>query len=334
MTFVRHVSILCFVEGCHGNVAAAETHLKGLVNAVDLLSPSDGDFPTTLSVGEELANRYLIFTHYSFQGFKSRIVSSAALRRIFTQENVAEFSDFLSLVFDWRAQKIGNLEKRLGAMRMMPFFFAAPPPDSEFHDIDASSMVECLKTLTATILFTIDDHTKYDPSWEWIEGSESRLLYETVKAHFASLSEPEEETPRLSTSWSSMCVASGLYLHSVLGIWYGGEPMEPRVFRRFLSILMRDVDRNVYQIRSPDSSDLWFWKTFLGAYSIAKLQSGVALKDMEEFEKCFDRLIDTWSRVCGVEEWEEAQARLAGITWPLGQSQGLAQRVWEKATRR
>ena len=76
MTFVRHVSILCFVEvcdtfatcrpiltmpqGCHGNVAAAETHLKGLVGAVDLLSPSDGNFLNSLSVGEELANRYLI----------------------------------------------------------------------------------------------------------------------------------------------------------------------------------------------------------------------------------------------------------------------------------
>ncbi|WAO96623.1 Zn(2)-C6 fungal-type domain-containing protein [Fusarium falciforme] len=222
MTFVRHVSILCFVEGCHGNVAAAETHLKGLVNAVDLLSPSDGSFPNSLSVGEELANRYLIFTHYSFQGFKARIVSSAALQKIFTQENVAEFSDFLSLVYDWREQRIGNLEKRLGAMRMMPFFFAVLPSDAKFYDIDASAMVECLKSLTATILFTSDDNTVYDPSWEWIEGSESRLLYETVKAHFASLSEPQEddssETLRLSTSWSSMCVATGLYLHSALGI--------------------------------------------------------------------------------------------------------------------
>ncbi|RSL62855.1 hypothetical protein CEP54_005504 [Fusarium duplospermum] len=335
MTFVRHVSILCFVEGCHGNVAAAETHLKGLVDAVDLLSPSDGNFPNSLSVGEELANRYLIFTHYSFQGFKARIVSSAAMQKIFTQENVAEFSDFLSLVYDWREQRIGNLDKRLGAMRMMPFFFAVLPPDAKFYDIDASPMVECLKTLTATILFTSDDDTTYDPSWEWIEGSESRLLYETVKAHFASLSEPQEghsSETRLSTSWSSMSVATGLYLHSALGIWHAGESLEPRVFRRFLSILMRDVDRNVHRIRSSALSDLWFWKTFLGAYSIAKLQSSAPQKDMGEFERCFDRLIGTWSRVCGVDKWEDAYARLVNITWPLGQSQDLAEKVWKKAT--
>ncbi|EEU41680.1 uncharacterized protein NECHADRAFT_87630 [Fusarium vanettenii 77-13-4] len=342
MTFVRHVSILCFVEGCHGNVAAAETHLKGLVNAVDLLSPSDSNFPNTLSVGEELANRYLIFTHYSFQGFKARIVSSAALQKIFTQENVAEFSDFLSLVYDWREQRIGNLDKRLGAMRMMPFFFAVLPPEAKFYDIDASSMVECLKSLTATILFTSDDHITYDPSWEWIEGSESRLLYETVKAHFASLSEPQDdgnvhdddssETPRLSTSWSSMCVATSLYLHSALGIWYAGESLEPCMFRRFLSILMRDVDRNVHQIRSPSLSHLWFWKTFLGAYSIAKLQSCGSQKDVGEFEKCFDRLISTWSRVCGVDKWKDAKARLVNITWPLGHSLDLAEKVWKKAT--
>ncbi|KAJ4220873.1 hypothetical protein NW759_006943 [Fusarium solani] len=221
-------------------------------------------------------------------------------------------------------------------MRMMPFFFAVLPPDAKFYDIDASPMVECLKSLTATILFTSDDNTAYDPSWEWIEGSESRLLYETVKAHFASLSEPQDEdppeTPRLSTSWSSMCVATGLYLHSALGIWYAGESLEPRMFRRFLSILMRDVDRNVHQIRSPSLSDLWFWKTFLGAYSIAKLQSCALQKDVGEFERCFDRLIGTWSRVCGVDKWEDAQARLVNITWPLGQSQGLAEKVWKKAT--
>lgn len=221
-------------------------------------------------------------------------------------------------------------------MRMMPFFFAVLPPDSKFYDIDASPMVECLKSLTATILFTSDDHTVYDPSWEWIEGSESRLLYETVKAHFASLSEPQDEnppeTPRLSTSWSSMCVATSLYLHSALGIWYAGESLEPCMFRRFLSILMRDVDRNLHHIRSSSLSDLWFWKTFLGAYSIAKLQSHTPKKDLEEFERCFDRLIGTWSRVCGIDKWEDARARLVNVTWPLGQSQDLAERVWKKAT--
>lgn len=250
---------------------------------------------------------------------------------------MAEFSDFLSLVYDWRAQKIGNLEKRLGAMRMMPFFFAVMPPDAKFYDIDASPMVECLKTLTDTILFTNDDQTVCDPSWEWIEGSESRLLYETVKAHFASLSEPQDddssETPRLSTSWSSMCVATDLYLRNALGIWHAGESVEPRVSRRFLSILLRDVDRNVHHIRSPTLSDMWFWKTFLGAYSIAKSQSRAPKEAVVEFERCFDRLIGTWSRVCGIRKWEDARARLVNITWPLGQSKDLAEKIWDKAIR-
>lgn len=316
------------------------------MNAVDLLSPSDGAFPARMSVGEELANRYLILlvfirpyaltvtdllsTHYSFQGFKARIGSSAALQKLFTQQNVAEFSDFLSLVHDWRAQKIGNLEMRLSAMRMMPFFFAGMPADAKFYDIDASPMVECLKTLTATMLFVNDGDAVYDPNWVWIEGSESKLLYETVKAHFASLSESQDDASetRLSTSWSSMCVATGLYLHSVLGI--SGDTLEPRVFRRFLSLLLRDVDRNVYRVRYSTLSDLWFWKTFLGAYSIAKLQTR---EDVGDFERGFDRLIGTWSRACGIKQWEDARARLGNITWPWGQSQDLAEEVWNKATR-
>ena len=104
------------------------------------------------------------------------------------------------------------------------------------------------------------------------------------------------------------------------------------MFRRFLSILMRDVDRNVHQIRSPDLSDLWFWKTFLGAYSIAKIRPCSLQKEVGEFEKCFDRLIGTWSRVSGVVKWKDAQARLVNITWPLGQSLDLAEKVWKKAT--
>ena len=79
MTFIRHVSILSFIEvfliffmriamiwlltkkkTSYGNVGDTEAHVNGLINAVHLLSPLDEDFGNRTSLDEELANRYLL----------------------------------------------------------------------------------------------------------------------------------------------------------------------------------------------------------------------------------------------------------------------------------
>ncbi|KAG8672377.1 hypothetical protein FPOAC1_005644 [Fusarium poae] len=60
MTFIRHVSILCFIEASYGNVGDTEAHINGLTDAVNLLSPLDDDFGNRTGLEEELANRYLL----------------------------------------------------------------------------------------------------------------------------------------------------------------------------------------------------------------------------------------------------------------------------------
>ncbi|KAF4982467.1 hypothetical protein FZEAL_1921 [Fusarium zealandicum] len=239
MTFIRHVSILCLLDGCRGDVAAAETHLDGLANAVQLLSPLDDGFLTRCGLDEELANRYLIF-------FKARIQGSDTLTNMFRRGNTAEFSDFMTLIHDWKAQKVGSLEARLNAMKLLPFFFTTLPPNHKFHEIDGSTMVECLKHSTVSIDIATSEHDKRDPGWVWVEGSESRLLYAIVSSHLTSLFEEGDSiTPedlKLRTSWPSICVASGLYLHSVLELWNRGAPIDAFLFRRFLLLLKRDLD--------------------------------------------------------------------------------------------
>ncbi|KAJ3548704.1 hypothetical protein NM208_g873 [Fusarium decemcellulare] len=329
MTFIRHVSILSFVEGGHGNLAAAETHLDGLANAVDLLSPLGDDFQLRQGVEEELANRYLIL-------FKARVLSSTSLRHMFRRDKTAEFSDFVSLIHHWQTQKIGDLEMRLNAMKLMPFFFAVLPPNFRFHDIDAYPMIECLKNLTISMQVGSGEQKKCDPSWEWIEGSESRLLFATVKSHLTSLRNADDADSRfhpscLNTSWSSICVACGLYLYGVLDVWPAGQPMELRMFRRFLSILMKDLNQNVDDVKSAMFSDLWFWKAFLGACSLAKRQADAYDEVLEGFERAFDGFILKWSRINSVVSWEDAHLRLLGLTWPLSKAQDFAEGVWKRA---
>ncbi|KAM5344247.1 hypothetical protein ACJ41O_012784 [Fusarium nematophilum] len=218
---------------------------------VDQLNPPGDDAYLHPGIDEELAHRYLILAYNSIQGIKGRIQGSGALRQICRGGGTAEFSDLVSLLHRWHDQKIGCLEMRLSAMRMLPFFFAALPSDG-FHDIDGTYMAECLRNLTISTQLATIDHTECDPGWVWMEGSASRLLHATVSSHLTSLFEANgnivSDCPKLPTSWIGISIASGLYLHSVLDIWSTSGPIEPRLLRRFLTMLMRDLDRDAYNM--------------------------------------------------------------------------------------
>ncbi|RGP77212.1 hypothetical protein FLONG3_4727, partial [Fusarium longipes] len=224
-----------WTEASYGNVGDTEAHINGLINAVTLLSPLDDGFGNRSGLEEELANRYLLLTHYAYQGFKARILGSDALKNMFRQNNTADFSKFVSLIHLWKTQNVGHLEMRLNAMKLLPFFFAILPASTCFHNIDASPLIEHLKHVTTSTQTASKDRYKCDPSWEWIEGSESRLLCATIGSHFSSLFEDEmfssSSCSKYSVSWSGMCAASSLYMHSVLELWDGGKPMEPGLLR-------------------------------------------------------------------------------------------------------
>ncbi|KAM0338122.1 hypothetical protein ACHAPU_011450 [Fusarium lateritium] len=251
------------------------------------------------------------------------------------RKNTAEFSTFVSLIHLWKTQNVGHLEMRLDAMKLLPFFFAALPSTTRFHDIDASPLIECLKHITISTQAAKEDRYKCDPNWEWVEGSESRLLCATIGSHFSSMFEDDMSwalgSCRYRTSWSGMCVVLSLYLHSVLHLWDGGDPMEPRLLRRFLSILRRDLENTIDMLELHESQDFWFWRAFLGAYSIVKHQAQCHDPMLYDLQEAFFGFVKSWKRVTGLALWEEAHHRLVSVAWPVAQAQEPGACVWRSA---
>ncbi|KAF4988101.1 hypothetical protein FGRMN_9967 [Fusarium graminum] len=319
----------------YGNIGETGTHINGLVNAVHLLSPLDENFGQTMRLEEELANRYLLLTYYAYQGFKARISGSDALKNMFRQNNAADFSTFVSLIHLWKTQNVGHLEMRLDAMKLLPFFFAALPSTTKFHDIDASPLIECLKHVTTSTQTAKEDRYKCDPNWEWVEGSESRLLCATIGSHFSSMFEDDLswslDSCKYRTSWSGMCAALSLYLHSVLHLWDGGNPMEPRLLRRFLSILRRDLESSINMLELHESRDFWLWRAFLGAFSIVRHQAQCHDPVLYDLRKAFFGFVMSWKKVTGLALWEEARNCLESVAWPVGQAQEPGAFVWKIA---
>ncbi|KAM0209393.1 hypothetical protein ACHAQI_006439 [Fusarium lateritium] len=320
-------------KASYGNMSDTESHVNGLINAVHLLSPLDDDFGQRSGLEEELANRYLLLTYYAYQGFKARISGSDTLKNMFRQNNTTAFSTFVSLIHFWKTQNIGHLEMRLNAMKLLPFFFAALPSTTQFHDIDASPLIDCLKHVTTSTQTVEEDRYKCDPSWEWIEGSESRLLCATIGFHFSSMFEDDLSSPfsscRYRISWSGMCAASSLYLHSVLDLWNSGSPLEARLLRRFLSILKRNLDQSIDALESHETRDFWFWRAFLGAYSIAKHQAQCHDPTLDYLQEAFSGFVESWKTTTGLTLWQEAHDRLLTVAWPASQTQELGPNLWK-----
>ncbi|KAK7425885.1 hypothetical protein QQZ08_007599 [Neonectria magnoliae] len=304
---------------------------------MDIHSPLDRDFDADLDFDLELANRYLIATYNYVHGIKSRIQGSKTLTNIFRPDRTTNFSKLMSLLHQWHSQGIGGFDMRMKAMRLFPSFFVALPPKTAFYDIDGSPMVECLRTLTKSVQSINFDQGTRDPSWVWTEGSASRLDLAFVSSHMASLFDlggtvvPDHCTgQKLTTSWCGISAVSGLYLHSVLGIWNAGEPIELRLFRRVMLILVRDLYRTIHEVEAFETSDFWFWKVFVAACSLATHWMHADDQTLQRLDRSIKAFIRSWSKAANVVLWEEAELRLMSITWSTSLPQCLAEDVWER----
>ncbi|WXC46226.1 hypothetical protein QX201_005919 [Fusarium graminearum] len=251
------------------------------------------------------------------------------------QNNAAEFSTFVSLIHRWKTQNVGHLEMRLNAMKLLPFFFAILPSSTQFHNIDASPLMEHLQHVTTSTQTASEDRYKCDPSWEWIEGSESRLLCATISSHFSSLFEDDMSSSsasmKYSISWSGMCATSSLYMYSVLELWEGGEAMESGLLRRFLCIMKRDLEDTLGNLGSDDASNFWFWRAFLGLYSITKYQSQSYEPKLDDLADEYRGFVETWKNITGLTRWEDVHQRLISVAWPDRQGHKLEPSVWGRA---
>ncbi|CAM1501264.1 Fc.00g104260.m01.CDS01 [Cosmosporella sp. VM-42] len=342
---VRQIATLCFAECCLGNVATAETHLDGLMTIMDHQPSNPHSSDGAVRVEEELADRYLILTYTFVHGIKSRL-QDMPIGAIDLSEGKTHPSEIRSLMKKWHKEERGGLKNRLTAMRMFPYFFNPLPHTTEFRDIDVTPIIACLKILSDMV--EIRRLNPYLPYGEcsrdliWLEGGATRLLLVVVHAHVESISphtpEPSQEygaRDKLRSSWSGMSASNALYLHSILGLWNAGEPIEDRLHSHVLSILQRDLEQNHFKVssRQTKASDLWFWKAFVGAFSITKRQK-VDTGVVRGRQPTFNNFICDWSKAMAITRWADARARLKRVLWPASfWEDDTVQQMWDAASK-
>ena len=236
-------------------------------------------------------------------------------------------------------EEFHRLNTKLKGMRLIPFFFSPLPPTATFHDIDALKMLDCVVSLTGAVSLRHGGSSSTDaPNRQlvWFEGATMRLMLAFVSTHIESLSErgdagsaPQNPPPLLS-SWSGLTTAVGLYLNAVLGLWNAGEPINPRLHRRVLTILLRDLEGTIHLANSDSlDADLWLWKAFVGSFSLVVAPPATEGGMLHALEATFEGLVCEWSRASGVKDWDEAQASLARIVWPHWfRREELAKALW------
>ena len=254
-------------------------------------------------------------------------------------------SEIQSLMRKWHNEERNGLKLRLKAMRMFPNFFSPLPNTTEFRDIDCSTILECIKALTEVV-----EVRRLNPSLPygecsrdlvWLEGGAARLLLAFVHSHVESMSpqrrnQATEKAPgeKFESSWSGMFIATGLYVLSILGLWNAGEPIEDRLHGRVLSILQRDLKHSYSDPGSKPAaaSDMWFWKAFVGAFSITKRRNFVSGGVVQELQRPFNDFIRHWSRVTNTTRWVDARARLKRVVWPIEfWEDDIVQQLWERS---
>lgn len=248
------------------------------------------------------------------------------------------------LIHEWHIQEATGLTLRLKIMRLFPFFFSPHPPGTQFRDIDARPIIVCLKDITELSDMRYPGSSKaganVTPYQLWDSGGPSRLLSVVVSAHLDSFSSHSKHSAsrqpkRMMSSWSGVCVVVGMYLTSVLGVWNKGVPAEPRLFRHILQILRRDLQTssgNLMRRKQTALRDLWFWKQFVGAFSLAHAQSRAYDARLEGLAEEFHDRIRTWAKITGINRWEQARKVLASVVWPVHFPQeDLAESLWAQA---
>jgi len=266
---------------------------------------------------------------------------------------------------------LNEVENRLKSLAKFPHFLAPPPRGRKPEPIDAVSIIQNLREMTSYV----DSRRSGwdDPEEFFAGGSGGKLFIAIVDLHVLSFSGKAERTPtkdspttpNFMSSWTGICTAMGLYLHSVLGTWNAGRPMSGRMLCRIIQVLKRHLIRDRQRLGGKGGldRDFWFWRTFVGAMALARqryavkpaspihssliLSSGSrsatiastssfeingGINHLEVLEEWFLHSIKKWSRTASIKTWGEARAVLAKVVWPENlSSEPLAMSLWHRA---
>ncbi|KAI7973269.1 hypothetical protein EIK77_004546 [Talaromyces pinophilus] len=163
---------------------------------------------------------------------------------------------------------------------MFPSFLSPIDEGVQSQHVDVEPILCCMREITAAYdsRYSEAEHgtDRASQYYLWASSGPSKLLSAVIDAHISSITDNTEKnnsglSPKVKSSWSGICIAVGLYLTSVLGVWNQGHPPENRLLYHNLRILRQDLDDNLADIMGEDifAQQLWFWKAFLGALSLA-----------------------------------------------------------------
>ncbi|CAG1964739.1 unnamed protein product [Fusarium graminearum] len=330
---VRQISTLCFSECYLGHSRAAETHLNGLMKFLDIYCPLGMVSPVEPSNTAELSIRYIMLTYSFISICKSRV----RVELVDVGEEAPP--EVMAAMHDRYKVEAGGMDLKLRSMEMIPYFFAPLSSMRGFCDIDASTMIKCLLSMTEICqLRAPATDEKPVQQLVWLEGAAVKWILAAIETHVESMPWQDDRTRKeispggMKSSWSGLFIATQLYVHQVLGLWILDAPLEVKFHSHILAYLSWDLARgeSCLEAGSTVASNFWFWKAFVGAFSLARhieTDHAVALYPLR---RQFVRLLYKWSEATGIKTWKEAREILIGIVWPRSAFThgSLAEMIW------
>ncbi len=147
------------------------------------------------------------------------------------------------------------------------------------------------------------------------------------------------ERPLSNSFWSSIEPAGSMYVNNVVADMPANDC---EAYARLYLRLTRDIDSTERTMRfRADGHQIWLWKVFTGAYTIAKTQlvaeeaSGRSEDGCSTFRTLrlwFSQRIQSWSRRAQVKDWTDAEKALSTVSWPKNSpGAGLSEKLWQEA---
>ena len=177
----------------------------------------------------------------------------------------------------------------------------------------------------------LDDAAEYLPSIKAFMLQSSRRQLQAVPNDVAR--------PLGSSFWSSIAPAGSMYVNNVAADLPANDC---DAYAQLYLRLIRDIDSTELTMKGEvDGHEIWLWKVFTGAYTIAKTQlaveeaSGRPEDESSTFRTLrlwFGQRIHSWSQTAQVTDWKDAEKVLSTVCWPKDSpGAGLSENLWQEA---
>ncbi|KAK1672928.1 hypothetical protein BDP55DRAFT_695724 [Colletotrichum godetiae] len=328
MRCAKYISTLCFIECCLGNLAIAESHLKGLMIYLDSQRAATPSQHVTDDIEVEQTTRYLILNYNVVHCLKSRSDDTLAIYTSSQSERLrSDPRESVLLIHQSNLHETSDLDLRLRALRMVPFFFGSVPQGRKPKNIDMYPTITALRNITRLADLkhakSSADVVLTTPWQVWDSGGPSELLFAIISAHTSSFADkiqlPSHGKQAFISSWSGFCAGVGMYLIAVLGAWNQGLPMERQLHYHILRALTQDLRNDLVNLQSMnrETRNTWLWKAFVGSLSVVHAQSCICDKRLDSILEELTTFIRNWAKITGVIAWSEVREILSRVVWPL-----------------